>query len=221
MNSKSFYDTDAVRQVLGCIFKKPSLLDQNGQYFLTSQDFVNEAHRIIYGAASNLYASGAEAITLIDVENYIKGRENASVAYKAANGPEYLRSAIEYAEPESFKYYYDKVKKMTLLRNYCDAGVDVTWLYDPNNLIDHKKKEEQLNQLDQLSLSDVAERIENKVSLVRVETPFSFGGIDEVYSSILNRVTFGARKGKFFIRSAASGVGKVLPTENRRKKLEG
>ena len=239
MDSKSFYDTDAVRQVLGCIFKKPSLLDQSGQYFLTAQDFVNEAHKIIYGAASNLYANGAEVITLMDVENYIKGRENASVTYKAANGPEYLRNAIEYAEPESFKYYYDKVKKMTLLRNYCDAGVDVTWLYDPNNLIDPKKKEEQLNQLDQLSLSDVAERIENKVSLVRVETvskgeedamrlgdkidalweglqsspevgmPFSFGGIDEVYSSILNRVTFGARKGKFFIRSAASGVGKT------------
>ena len=47
--------------------------------------------------------------------------------------------------------------------------------------------------------------------------PFCFGGLDEVYSGILNRVTFGARKGKFFIRSAASGVGKILPTINRRK----
>lgn len=240
MDSKSYYDNDAVRQVIGSIFKDPSLLNQSGQYFLTAQDFINDAHRVIYGAASNLYANGAENLTLVDVENYIRNRENASVIYKAANGPEYLRNAIEYAEPESFKYYYDKVKKMTLLRNYCDAGVDVTWLYDPNNLIDKKKKEEQLNLLDSLTLSDVAERIENRVSLVRIETvnkgeedamrlgdkidalweslqsspevgmPFSFGGWNnEIYSGILNRVTFGARKGKLFIRSAASGVGKT------------
>lgn len=240
MDSKSYYDNDAVRQVIGSIFKETSLLDQNGQYFLTAQDFVNDVHRVIYGAASNLYANGAETITPVDVENYIRGRENSYVIYKSANGAEYLRKAIEFAEPAAFKYYYDKVKKMTLLRNYCNIGVDVTWLYDPNNLIDKKKREEQLNLLDNLNLSEIAERIENKVSLVRIETvnkndedamrlgdkidalwerlrstpevgmPFSYGGKNgEIYSGVLNRVTFGARKGKLFLRSAASGVGKT------------
>lgn len=241
MDSKSYYDNDAVRQVIGCIFKEPSLLDQNGQYFLTAQDFINDVHRVIYGAASNLYANGAEAITPIDVENYIRGREKSYVIYKSSNGAEYLRSAIEYADPDSFKYYYDKIKKMTLLRNYCNTGVDVSWIYDPNNLIDKDKKEKQLNELDDISLSELADKVENRIAVVRLETidknetdaiklgdfgytvyeqlkqkpevgmPFSFGVMDGEmpYSHIMNRVTYGARRGKFFLRSAPTGTGKT------------
>lgn len=258
MDSKSYYDNDAVRQVIGSIFKEPSLLDQNGQYFLTAQDFINDVHRIIYGAASNLYANGAEAITPIDVENYIRGRENSYVIYKSSNGAEYLRSAIEYADPDSFKYYYDKIKKMTLLRNYCNTGVDVSWIYDPNNLVDKDKKEKQLNELDNISLSELADKVEGRIAVVRLETidknetdaiklgdfgytvyeqlkqkpevgmPFSFGVMDGEmpYSHIMNRVTYGARRGKFFLRSAPTGLGKalpnnmVIPTPNGEKKVE-
>ena len=63
------------------------------------------------------------------------------------------------------------------------------------------------------SIFETLNRLE---STPEIGMPFSFSDREGgVFSSIMNRVTFGARKGKFFLRSAASGVGKVLPTINR------
>ena len=42
-------------------------------------------------------------------------------------------------KPTSFDYYYNRIKKMTLLRAYDNYGIDVTDIYDPDNIIDLKK----------------------------------------------------------------------------------
>lgn len=41
----------------------------------------------------------------------------------------------------AFDYYYNRMKKMTLLRMYNkNVGMDLSWLYDPDNILDIKKK---------------------------------------------------------------------------------
>jgi len=56
-------------------------------------------------------------------------------------GEEWLTKAAENAEPSSFDYYYNRMKKMTLLRAFDDHGIDVTEIYDPDNIIDIKKRQ--------------------------------------------------------------------------------
>ena len=46
---------------------------------------------------------------------------------------------------------------MTLLRGYSNIGFDVSTLYDVDNILDIKKKEQQENWLDNSTLEDIAD----------------------------------------------------------------
>lgn len=240
MNSKKYYDSSAVQQIIGDIYKQPSLLDSAGQYELRDEDFILPAQKLIYGTFYNLYQNGAKSISLTDVENYVRRYDEAYALFKEQNVSKFILECAEFADISNFKYYYERIKKMTLLRKYTEAGVDVSWILDPDNLVDIAKKEAQEREFDSTPISDIAKKIEDKILLVNIETtskldgdsiaigdsifqlldqledspevgmPFSFSDRgNEIYSSILNRVTLGARKGKFYLRSAASGVGKT------------
>ena len=50
---------------------------------------------------------------------------------------------MENADLGNFQYYYDRMKKMTLLRKYASLGLDMRFLYDPDELFDLKKKQKQ------------------------------------------------------------------------------
>src|SRR5699024_5172611 len=131
----------------------------------------------------------------------------------------------------TFDYYYNRLKKMSLLRAYEDIGVDVRDIYDPDNILDIKKKQEQEEFLDNTSLVDIADIIDRKITEVRSQfADNTFGkqyhAADGIYDLIenlkespeygypmfgnyMNTVTRGLRLGKFFLRSAASGYGKT------------
>jgi replicative DNA helicase len=118
---------------------------------------------------------------------------------------------------------------MTLLRTYNDLGVDISWIYDPDNIFDIKKKKQQEDNLDNYNLSDIADMIDNKILNVREmcidnvnDDSIAIGDsvfdiLQELenspevgfplYGKYMNTVTSGARLGKFYIRSAATGVG--------------
>ena len=51
---------------------------------------------------------------------------------------------------------------MSLLRAYETMGMDLSWIYDTNNLFDSKKKQEQEEWLDNSSLVDIYTRINEK-----------------------------------------------------------
>lgn len=42
--------------------------------------------------------------------------------------------------PQAFDYYYNRLKKFTLLRVYDSFGIDMTEFYDPDNIFDLAKK---------------------------------------------------------------------------------
>lgn len=45
----------------------------------------------------------------------------------------------------AFDYYYNRMKKMTLFRMYNHIGMDLSWLYDPDNILNAKKKRSSRN----------------------------------------------------------------------------
>ena len=240
MYLEQYYDNDSILQVIGCVFLKPSLLSQTGQYFLTSQDFLKPLHRIVYGAASQIYQQGAVDVTPQAVDSYLgNGFHPESYAiFQANNGVEWITNAANFASLDNFEFNYNRVKKMTIIRNFINIGFDMKWLYDPDNLIDMHTKEKQKEHLDEISIQELIDEIDSRIELAKIDSmdssvneikslgedidtlldnlqntpavgqPFSYGTEDNGYSGILNRLTMGARKGKVYIRSAASGVGK-------------
>lgn len=231
MSKSGYYDAAAAIQVIGCTIQKPSLLDEDGRYFYSSDDFITDIHRVAFGAIFNLHQMGAERITPKTVDDYLQSHPESYGIYKHSKGNEWLQNCMDNADLQNFDYYYDRLKKMTLLRGYEKSGMDMTWLYDPNNLLDVEKKEKQEDHLNSITLNELADMVDNKVLTVRdvyvdnaTDQAIKIGdGIDSVVASLtaapevgapffdngLNGITRGARYGKYYLRSAPTGVGKT------------
>ena len=231
MKSK-YNDKAAVNNVIGNIFKNPKLLDATDKYIFSEDDFIDEVQKIIFGSIYNLFLLGTKEITLTAIEDYLTQRPKKLAVYNTNKGSEFILKCAENSNPATFDYYYSRVKKMTLLRGYEQvAGMDLSWFYDTDNLFDTKKKQEQEDQFDRLSLEQIADLIDDKILSIRMkyvddatENGVQAGdGIDELlaelkekpelgyplYGSFVNTVVRGARLKKFYLRSAATGVGKT------------
>ena len=230
MAGSKYADAPSTIQLIGCIYKNPYLMDNEGEYFFSEEDFPNDFHRVVFGAAYNLWKMGAKNLSVKAVEDYLMTHPKEQGIYRAGNGPTWLKQAIAEADLSNFDYYYSRVKKMTLLREFSNIGVNVNDIFDADNLIDLEKKERQNKYLDKLTLNEIADLIEEKVNNIRREyidnstdeAISAATGIDDLFESLsqkpdmgqpmygnyINMITRGMRLGKFFLRSAASGVGK-------------
>ena len=127
-------------QIIGSLMKKPSLLSQTDKYSLSISDFPTRFFRYIFDAIQGLYSSGVAQVQPIDVENYLSVNNSAISHYNDNNGREFLNDAIELSDERNFDYYYNRLKKFTLLRAYDNYGIDVSDIYDADNILDTKKK---------------------------------------------------------------------------------
>ena len=225
-----YVDVTSIIQVIGCIYQNPIILDNEG-YFFNESDFTEEFHKILFGSIYNLYQLGAKEITVNAIEDYLKDRPKSLATYKANKGAEYLQKVSENVQLSTFDYYYQKMKKMTLLREYNKIGMDLSWLYDVDNILDIKKKQAQEDWLDNHSLEDIATIIDDKITDIKMkyiddaDSDLVQAGehienlIEELqkrpevgypmYGPLINTITRGARLRKFFLFSAATGVGKT------------
>ena len=231
MSKSKYIDISSVVQVIGNIFNNPNILDMDEKYFFTEEDFTEEFHRIIFGSIYNLHQLGAKEISIAAVEDYLEQRPKKLAIYKSYKGAEYLARCSEGAKFSAFDYYYNRMKKMTLLRAYQEiAGMDLSWLYDPDNILDSKKKQQQEDWLDNTSLENIANLIDDKILEIRMKCvdDCDVGGIQAgegidalleslketpeigypLYGPYVNTILRGARLKKFYLRSAATGVGK-------------
>ena len=230
MANNKYIDTTAIMQVIGCVFNNPKLLDQDDRYKITEADFPDQFHRVVFGSIYNLYLSGTSQMTLNNIEDYLSTRPKALQVFQKGRGEEWLMKVAENSTEMAFNYYYSRLKKMTLLRAYYSYGVDVSDIYDPDNILDIKKKELQENNLDIMTLEQIADIVEAKIESIRfdyisnsgLESAQAGDGIDELitrlkehpelgvplFGPLVNTVTRGARLKKFYLRSAPTGVGK-------------
>ena len=229
MKSK-YIDISSIVQLIGNIYNNPCLLEKDDKYHFTEKDFVNEFHQIVFASLYNLYQLGAKTLSIQAVESYLSTRPKAEAIYKANKGAEYILKCSEIADINQFDYYYNKLKKMSLLRAYNDLGLNLDWLYDPDSL-DTKELQQQSDKLDNMSLEEISDLINNKIDAIKMEYVQNVSdggsqigdGIDELleelkstpavgyplYGKFMNTITRGARLGKFYLRSAATGVGKT------------
>lgn len=230
--ASKYVDMSSVVQVIGCVYNNPQLLDLTDKYVITDEDFADDFHRTIYGAIYKIYLLGAKTITLENISDYLASRPKSEALYKQQEGEKWLLRASEAAQLTSFDYYYNRLKKMSLLRAYDNYGVDVSSVYDPD-LLDIKLKQYQEDYLDNSTLEEIADKIDSKIEEIRLKyVDGAFGeasqageGIEQLiyslkerpevgvplYGNLINSVTRGARLRKFYLRSAATGLGKAIP----------
>ena len=197
-------------------------MDFTDKYTITDEDFADEFHRIAFGAIYKIYELGADKITLENISDFFSSRPKSAAIFKQIS---------ESCMPDAFDYYYGRMKKFSLLRAYDKYGVDVSDIYDADNILDTKKKQQQEDILDNSTLEQIADKVENKIEGIRLQyVDDSFGQaiqagddidglIDRLkehpevgtplYGPLINTVTRGARLKKFYLRSAATGVGKT------------
>ena len=226
-----YVDPTAITQVIGNVFNNPSLLDLEDKYKVTDEDFVDDFHKIVFGAIYKIHQLGVNEITLENINDFLKTRPKSQSIYETNKGEEYLIKLSAAALPNSFDYYYNRLKKFTLLRMYNNYGMNVDFIYDDDNIFDFKKKQRQEEELDNYSLIQIADLIDGKITEVRNkyaedadDMTFQAGdGIFDLiekfkespevgvplYGPLINTVTRGARLKKFYLRSAATGVGKT------------
>ena len=229
--ASKYVDTTAIMQVIGCVFDNPQLLEFTDKYTITDEDFPDEFHRTVFGAIYKVHSLGAKTITLENLADFFASRPKSAAIYKVNNGEKWLLEVADNANQLSFDYYYGRLKKMSLLRAYDNYGIDVSDIYDPDNILDVKKKQLQEDILDNSTLEQIADKVDSKIDEIRLKyVDDSFGEatqagegildlIDQfkehpevgvpLYGPLINTVTRGARLKKFYLRSAATGVGKT------------
>ena len=229
--ASQYVDIQAIIQVIGCVYNTPQILDFTDKYVITDEDFPDEFHRIIFGAIYKIYELGAKKITLENISDFLSNRPKSAAIYKQQKGEEWILKAAETCMSSTFDFYYNRLKKFTLLRAYDNCGIDISDLYDPNNILDVKKKQIQEDWLDNVNLEEIADQVDKKIDNIRLqyvddsdgEASQAADGIFELidkfkqhpevgvplYGPLINTVTRGARLKKFYLRSAATGVGKT------------
>lgn len=229
--ASKYVDVTAIMQVIGCVYNNPQILEFEDKYTITDEDFPDEFHRTVFGAIYKIYELGAKTITLENLADFLNSRPKSAAIYKKNDGDKWLLKVADVASQLSFDFYYNRLKKMTLLRAYDNYGVDVSDIYDPDNILDIKKKQLQEDLLDNSSLEEIADRVDRKISDIRLkyvddttgeaiqagkgvlQLIQKFKDHPEVgvplYGRLVNTVTRGARLKKFYLRSAATGIGKT------------
>ena len=222
-------DKNCVTQIIGSLMKNPSFLSQSDKYQILVSDFPNAFTKRIFGSILNLYADGSTKINPIDIENSLSYDAAALKSFKEKNGIEYLQDAIELSDVETFDYYYKKLKKINLINDLNKKGFDTSEFYC-EDLTDFGSIE--INRkFDELEIKDIIEKIKKKI--IKIENEYNHGdvseasdaseGMEELIESfgeglevgeplqgeIFSQICAGAGRGKFFIRSGASGVSKT------------
>lgn len=229
MNTNNYVDVAAIAQVIGCVFNDSSILDEKDKYTVSEQDFPEIFHQTIFGAMYNLHLTGSK-VTLDAIVDYLANRPKSNGIFLQGKGPDYLAEASRIAKRDTFNYYYNRMKKFSLLRAYSQF-MDISDLYDASNVMDVKLKQQQEEWLDNTSLVDIVKTIDKKIDDIKIQyvdddLGAEYQAADDIdqlladlerhpevgiamYGRLINTVTRGARLRKFYLRSAATGVGKT------------
>ena len=210
---------------------QPSYLNEVDKYTIEVTDFPNTLDKLIYTAINNLYngGDGAKEIKSIDVIQYLERNDYSKSLMDKENGIDFIQDCENNGDAANFTYYYNRLKKLNFLKDIQKSGRSIDQFYceditNPDyNSINEK--------FEAMTVVDILNSL--KLEINGYESKFILNGtIKEkkandniegliknlqkkpevglkLQGDILNTVSRGARKGKLYIRSAASGVGKT------------
>ena len=215
-------------QILGSLMKKPELLSDTDKYIFDVNEFNIPLDRFIFSAIYNLFINGAEVIHTVDIDNYLQQNKYAKDLMENENGIAFLQDCEAESEINNFDLYYKRFKKINLVRDLQSSKNDIDEIYCEDIL---NENYQQINdRFEQMSIQDIinfvkgkGEALEKKYvinSYIEESTPaenirervMSWKDQPEIgcmlQGEAFNTITRGGRKGKLYLRSAGSGIGK-------------
>lgn len=230
-NKTELSDSSASMFVLTSLMRDPLLLESE-QYLLTQEDFPQALQQVVFTAIFNIAKSGVEKITPQDIDLYLKGFPSQYDYYEQHKGYDWILNtyqAIEHSDLKQFDFYYDRLKKFSILRDLNNNGFNIDEFYDINK--DFLDRDVQDAKLNALPLSEIVNRMREKLAIVEdrhvgkeeATSQLASDGLRELVKElkitpemgspfdgdILNYAVRGARLGKLYIYSAPSGHGKT------------
>ena len=222
-------DTDAYRQVIGCLMYKPLLFLEYPD--IRAQDFDFKPAKVCLFAIKKLYEAGATALSPSEVDLEISRCGSAAEqTYKAENGLDFLKNAYEYAQLGNFDVYYKRLKKNALLRKLQQQHYDISEYYIADKDVKDPALEAALiDKLEKATIEDILNSVEKTYNEIRNDftngkskqgnpaeqitkliedlkkTPSISPSLEgKIFSSVCR----GARSGCFFLKSASTSAGK-------------
>ena len=221
-------DRHTIIQVLGGLMNHPDLLNETDKYNLAPEDFPNSLDKYGFSAIYNLYADGANKIHAVDVISLLQENLVAKNLIEKENGVTFFQDCEVNSDEGNFNFYYNRLKKLNLLREIQLTGRDTNDIFCENPLddnyveINEKFQKMSVNDIVNILKSEVA-NFENKYSYNNlVEESYAADDILELIDEwrktpeigyqlqgdIFNTVCRGGRRGKLYLRSASSSGGK-------------
>ena len=159
---EKYHDKRTSCQVLGCIMKSPNLL-KDKKYALNSDDFPHGLHQLIHTCVYNLSLQGLNEVKIADIETYLNTNDPKSykVVFESEKNVEWLSQIYEDGNNSNYDYYYNKLRKLSLLRSYMTEGTDVSGMLDMDE-IDHIIIKQQQEKFESMTLSEVQQHFDRK-----------------------------------------------------------
>ena len=230
--SEQLYSINAGNFLLSSLLNNTDLL-YNSQFPLTKDDFKpNLSHKILYISICQLADRGCSVIDSKELVTYLEGGyEEQLNALKEdlsdGNVISYLDTLKALDNDKSYNYWYNEVRKRSLLRCYRDNGFDISKFWDET-----KSEEKNTAKLNNFTIRDIIyhfdalqtelrhnfiveenmKRVQAGVGFEEVkeefkDTPFFGACIVSPYQTTLYR---GWVKGHLLMNSAPSGHGKTI-----------
>lgn len=215
-------------QIFGALMKNPKILNDTEHYQLSISDFEKRFERIVFAAIYNLYVDGAAEISPLDIDTSIQTNSVSYKLYEGNNGLEFLQDAENLVIADNFPIYYKRLKKLNALNDLKKSGYDISQIY-PEDIVNFD--EQKLTKFESMELNDIFNYFRKELTDIEKQYYVSTkGGIQGIESGIdqllqelkekpdigahlsgeiYNSVVRGARLGKYYIRSASSGLGKT------------
>lgn len=211
---------------------KNPMLFMDDRYPLTPEDFPERFHKVVFAAIEYLSKSGAQLINEVVVDDYLAQYPKQYQCFEDNNGMEYVRQALDITEEVNFPYYYDALRKCSLLNHLAAKGFDISPFYDPDAIhLDERQEVQQ--KMDSCTIEDIVDHY--KLHLGTIENTFCSNndviachiakGMRELKEELkenpemgyplnsakLTTIFHGRRLRKFYLKTLPSGMGKAIP----------
>lgn len=221
------YSNDIGNLILGAICNNCTLMF-NSKMPLNKSDFEpNQFHEIIFVCVYNIALKGAKEASEIEIAEFLENYPAQNNIFKDNDGIEYIRTIKALSKAENYEYYWNTVKKYSLLREYKATGFEIQDIYDEN-----KNETEERNKFDKCQLKDIINYFDSKQCNIKKHFAFNeeteemicgdgfadlldelekepmVGG--QLASPILTNLYRGWCKGHLILRGAPSSFGKTL-----------
>lgn len=216
------------QQLLGSLMKNPKYILHTDKWRIRSEDFNNPFYKYVFWAVENLAPYATDSLAPHEIEKWLEQSPTAKAVYNSYDGKQLLAD-IQDAAASSFEGVYQRFEKENLINR-----LNRERLGAENYFRDTPRTDEDFAVMDKYANSTAQDILDDlELKLLKVKSDYMLrntaeittisDGLEEMMAALeeapevglplqgdlFNQVTSGAIKGRLYIRSSASGVGKT------------